>query len=151
MLPTPNTKDASSTGAQSILSKLLSENDLMAFKKNLEDLGEESTDYFKFDEKLEEEAMPKKHIVIETKTSKEHHIKKTPLDKTHHSKSLAKTQPVTMFDIVNDRKSGQPTASEVQFFYNRPKKLSSKGAQLLTRKRRPLELTTSKKTSPKFL
>lgn len=109
-----NTKgDAERLSNTAALSRLFSDQDLRDVQKNIADLGEDYQDYSPDEDPMEAESMPKKNLVyrmaFETSGST---LTSEVVDKKVNWE-VARPGSLTMFDIVNDRKSGMPTHSEV--------------------------------------
>ena len=106
----PPGNDRPPKGGDSLLSKLLSEHDLKAFRKNIEELGEENG-FLDNEDQMDEEPLPKKTLVLKMnpKTSPERLD-----DSLHISRAVCRPGQTTMLDIVNDRKSGMPTQAEAE-------------------------------------
>lgn len=116
MLGTSDTKDQHTKPKQSALYNLLSKQELQAFEKNIAELGEDN-DYFQFPEKMDLESLPKKNLIVGSGSPKPESICSHADYSASRQLSLPRHGQITMLDIVNDRKTGQPTSSEVFHFY----------------------------------
>lgn len=106
-----NPKDMNGKTQDNLLFKLLSEKELQAFKRNIEELGEDN-DYFHFSDKMDEEPIPKKSLIVSNFPKPEQSAMRCEEIGSRHL-SLPRPGQVTILDIMNDRRGGQPAFSEV--------------------------------------
>lgn len=105
-------KEMNAKTQDNLLLKLLSEKDLQAFKRNIEELGEDN-DYFHFSDKMDEEPIPKKSLIVGGGLHKPEQALMRCEEIGSRHLSLPRPGQVTILDIMNDRRGGQPAFSEV--------------------------------------
>ena len=98
-----------------MLSKLIGGQDLKDdIRKNIEALDEDFPELAQFEEKLTMESTPKKNLVFHMPFKAGGETLVSEVGERRLAKSHSKPGCLTMFDIVNDRKSGLPTHTEVR-------------------------------------
>ena len=106
-------KDNFRVSEANLLAKLIGAQDLKDIRKNIEALGEDYPEFSHLDDKLEEESSPKKNLVFHMPFKGSGETLTAEVSEKRSLRQLSKPGTLTMFDIVNDRKSGLPTHSEV--------------------------------------
>lgn len=110
-------------GNASVLARLVGAQDLKEdIRKNIEALGEGYPEFG--DDKLMIESSPKKNLVFHMPMRASGETLTVEVTEKRVAKQIGKPGALTMFDIVNDRKSGLPTHSEVLFCHVDRKKQS---------------------------
>lgn len=113
MKPTHNKADSIRLNGATSLSRLFNDQDLKDVQKNLADLGEDYQDYSQDEDKMEVESLPKKNLVYRMAYDSNGSTLTSEVVDKKNTWDVARPGTETMFDIVNDRKSGMPTHSEV--------------------------------------
>lgn len=122
-----------------MLAKLIGNQDLKDdIRKNIEALGEGFPDLAHFDEKLAVESSPKKNLVFHMPFRPGGDTLVAEVTDKRLMKQANRSSNVTMFDIVNDRKSGLPTHSEVSL-HNKIERNRAKNRSNATDKKAKLE------------